>query len=262
MSDEPSKYPLINFIPKSIDNAIENLTDPPTKEAGHMFGDIWFLIFGNIGHAAQKRRMFYAHDLDLFKLGLESSISLIPAERKLDPDLQIVGPALENAKFCISKKELRDMFTKLISNSMDSSKANFVHPSFGETIKQMTPLDAQNLKLFEHESSLPFCEYRIYLNNGTYKIVHNLVFISNPEQCDLEAEACSISSLCRLGLLEINSTSKLEPVEIYAPFYETYLFKNVSSIATTLNGRPTIYERKIQTTPYGEAFIKACLTDF
>lgn len=160
MSD--GNMPLLNLVPNSIDNAAQNLTDPATVAAGNTLGDIWFLVFGGISQAAEKKRLKYASDLKQFKLELDNKISSIPQDRLTEPDIQTVAPALENAKFCVEKKELRDMFSKLISSSMDSLKADYVHPSFGEIIKQMTPLDAQNLKLFENESALPFCEYRIY----------------------------------------------------------------------------------------------------
>lgn len=57
MSDkDPS---LIKFpeLPDSIDNAVKNLTDKPTQGIGQTFSDLWFLVFGGITQAADKRRM-------------------------------------------------------------------------------------------------------------------------------------------------------------------------------------------------------------
>lgn len=78
MSDkDPS---LIKFpeLPDSIDNAVKNLTDKPTQGIGQTFSDLWFLVFGGITQAADKRRMKYAHDLELYGQELSQSITAIP----------------------------------------------------------------------------------------------------------------------------------------------------------------------------------------
>lgn len=255
-----NKSSLLDLIPKSVDKAVENLTGPITNKAGTTLGDIWYLVFGSITSAAEKRRLKYAHDLEQFKKDLEAKIDSIPSERRIEPDLHIVGPALENAKYCIGKEALSKMFANLISNSMDSTKTDEIHPSFGEIIKQMTPLDAQNLALFKGEHALPFCEYRVYYPDGNYAILHSLVFIHNPQQLNIDLQAQSISSLCRLGLLEINALSKMEPSDkIYEPFSRTKMFKEVEALAKANNGTATVFGRKLQTTYLGEAFISVCL---
>lgn len=89
-----------------------------------------------------------------------------------------------------------------------------------------------------------------------------MVFLSNPKESDIDKQARSISSLCRLGLLEISTTSKLEPVEeIYAHFIQTPLFLITKNIAAEKNGTATIYERRLQKTYLGDAFLHTCLSD-
>lgn len=66
MSDETTnKIGLINLpdMPDSVDNALNNLSDLPTKNIGQTFGDLWYLVFGGISHAADKRRLRYSVDL-------------------------------------------------------------------------------------------------------------------------------------------------------------------------------------------------------
>lgn len=67
MSDKNS--PLIDLpeLPDSIDNAVKNLTDKPTQGIGQTLSDVWYLVFGGISQAADKRRMKYAHNLELYK---------------------------------------------------------------------------------------------------------------------------------------------------------------------------------------------------
>ena len=120
MSDE-NKFSLIDLpdIPDSVDNAFKNLTDKPTQNAGQTFGDIWYLVFGSISHAADKKRMKYAQDLENYRQELDQSINSIPEDKKIDPSIQITAQALENSKYCVSSEELRSMFVKLISGTMN-----------------------------------------------------------------------------------------------------------------------------------------------
>lgn len=59
------------------------------------------------------------------------------------PDLSVAGPTIEALKFSGHKPELSAMFASLMANAMTSAKADIVHPSFVEFIKEMNTLDAR-----------------------------------------------------------------------------------------------------------------------
>lgn len=133
MSDESTnKIALVNLpdMPESVDNALTNLTDSPTKNAGQTFGDLWYLVFGGISHAADKKRMKYAADLEKYRNELSDAISKIPDDKKMEPSFQVTAQALENSKYCVSSETLRTMFVKLISGSMNQNTESLVHPCF------------------------------------------------------------------------------------------------------------------------------------
>ena len=141
---------LINAdLPPSVDNAVKNLTDEPTKSVGKTFSDVWYLVFGGISYAADKRRMKYAHKLEQYHEELESAINTIPEEKRIEPDIQVTAQALENSKYCVESDELRSMFVNLIAKSMNADYKATVHPSFAEIIKQMSPDDARVLRTIE-----------------------------------------------------------------------------------------------------------------
>lgn len=129
--------PLVDLpeLPDSIDNAVKNLIDKPTQGIGQTLSDVWYLVFGGISQTADKRRMKYAHDLELYKQELSQAISSIPEESLIEPNIQITAQALENSKYCIESEELRKLFVNLISKSADSHYASNAHPSFAEIIK-------------------------------------------------------------------------------------------------------------------------------
>lgn len=108
MSDKDSSLIKLLELPDSIDNAVKNLTDKPTQGIGQTFSDLWFLVFGGITQAADKRRMKYAHDLELYGQELSQSIAAIP-EENLTEEIQYFGKdivssseQLHNQNVCVA----------------------------------------------------------------------------------------------------------------------------------------------------------------
>lgn len=139
------KKSLINLVPEALDNAAKNLTDKPTQNIGTTLADIWYLVFGGISQAAEKRKLKYSYALQEFQKELKDKISKIPEDKLVEPNIQIVAPALEASKYCIEKEELRHMFAKLIQSSLSSDFSYKVHPSFSHIISSLSPADAKIL---------------------------------------------------------------------------------------------------------------------
>ncbi len=250
-------------IPDSIDNSIKNLTDDLTKKIGKTLGDIWFLVFGNISFAAEKRRMNYAQAVALYEQELSNSISEIPNDKRIEPSIQTTAQALENSKYCVENTELRHMFTSLICKSMNSDYSSFVHPSFAEIIKQMSVLDARIIRLFKDNSGkfvrLPICKY-------TFHIMASPSFIDIPdhiflELADTDFRLCSqsLSSLSRLGLLTISYDKKLDTPNIYDKFLQHPAYKFAKENIPFANIK--MIEGVVQATPLGISFINICVPD-
>lgn len=263
MSNETvNKTGLVNLpdIPDSVDNALKNLSDEPTKNMGATLGDLWFLVFGGISHAADKRKLKYAHELETYKMELEESIEKIPAEKRIEPSVQVTAQALENSKYCVESKDLRDMFTNLISNSMNIDYQQYVHPSFAEMIKQMSPIDGQILKIFKHGSSngLPICDFRLSREKGYLTIIEK-VFLDGPTQ-NVEICSTSLSSLEHLGLITIPFSTYLVDDELYKKFESHPLFIFYKEHYKE-HGEVYIEKGKAALTPLGRSFVNLCISD-
>lgn len=266
MSNEaPNKIGLINFpeIPDSIDNALNNLTDCPTKNAGQTFGDLWYLVFGGISHAADKRRMKYASDLEKYHQELTKSIDQIPDNQKIDPSIQVTAQALENSKYCVSSESLRNMFVKLISGTMNSNLEPFVHPSFPEIIKQMDEKDAHILmELKSSSGEIPIAEFREELSNDGSFITHfTNAYISTMYKLSLNDCSCSLSSLTRMGLISISYSNHFKDDSLYKPFYETPEYRKISKDIHRYRSNSKLFLGKgiCSITPLGKRFIHVCI---
>ena len=106
MSDEIKKT-VLNTLVEPIANSAKNITDKPTQNIGTTLADIWYLVFGGISQAAEKRKLKYAYALQEFEKELKEKISKIPEDNLIEPDMQVVAPALEASKYCIEKEEDR-----------------------------------------------------------------------------------------------------------------------------------------------------------
>ncbi len=263
MDDNKTINTLFNAeLPPSVDNAFKNLTDKPALSIGTTFSDLWYLVFSGISYLSEKRKIEYAHKLDLFRKELEESIKQIPPEKATEPSIQITAQALENSKYCVDEDELRQMFTALISNSMNTDFSKDIHPSFAEILKQMSVLDAEIARLFkkgnEISFGLPVCQYRFTLDNpSSFSSFPDHVFLELP---DVDFRLCSrsLSSLARLGIVSISYIKKLTAPNIYDkflshPFYQE-LKENLPEPLTL-----SITKGVVELTPLGQSFIRVCV---
>lgn len=257
MSETTNNFSLLNVeVPDSVDNAAKNLTDLPTKNAGQTLADCWFLVFGGISQMAEKRKIKYALDLEIFKESLEDKINKIPEENRIEGKIQTIMPALENSKYCVEEAELREMFSNLISACIDNRISNSVHPSFGELLKTMTPLDAQNLLLLHSNGYLPICDVKLIKPSPSsgYSYALTNLFLMNPDCVMIEESAQSISSLSRLGLIESSYNEYIVQPDAYNA-YEEFL---QSYRAYDPKPNLKLEKRVIQLTPIGKSFLKVC----
>ena len=240
---------------------ISNLTGPSTKSIGQALGDIFDLCFGSLHERAEKSRLKHQKNIEHFKESLTSKAQNIPEENLIKPKLSVIGPAIEASKYYYEEEEIREMFEKLIINSMDSRKISQVHPSFTEVIKQLSPLDAQNLKCFADTPKLPICEFRNVLNNSGYYLIKTNVFIENPKCQDIDLQSVSMSSLSRLELITIDYVSYLVDEKNYDNFEKLPLYKQLNYMNQFSVEKQTLKIQKGQAalTPFGKAFIDVCI---
>lgn len=208
-------------IPDSVDNALKNITDKPTKSIGETLSEIFYLTIGGpIHQAALKRGERYAVELEKFQQELQEKVSEIPKENFTEPDLQVAATAFQNVRFCMEEIQLRAMFLNLISASADSTKAKSALPIFSDIILKMTSRDASNLASFGNVANYPIAIYREWFGNTGYFDVMKNVFLHNKKYSDLREQSISVVTLCSLGLTTVDYSKKFDS-NSYNDFYKT-----------------------------------------
>ncbi|TDM18086.1 DUF4393 domain-containing protein [Macrococcoides canis] len=279
------------FFGKGIDKIIDGAAEGPIKT----LNTTWDLIFG--GYHNWVAKIQYKRELDLiaFKNSIEQKITTIPTENLIEPQLSLLGPAIEASKFYISENYVRELFANLIASSMDSRKSKNIHHSFVEIIKQMSSNDA---KLFDHLSKqfvIPSVRYKTSVNHsGSGSSLSDAIIAKSP--LTFEETEISLVNLNRVGLIDIdigfsaytdeshyypfNSPEMINEFyrRIENKFSDSYkeIFDSLKSftifeIATANNvSVDTIYSKiqpmsveiqkgKIEVTSFGHAFISCCL---
>lgn len=263
MSDQaPNKFSVFNLpdLPDSIDNAVKNLTDKPTKNFGTTFADCWFLVFGEISHKANKKRMKYAWELEKYQNELSKAIDSIPTDKLVEPSIQVTAQALENSKYCISSANLRKMFVNLISGTMHADLEPHVHPSFPEILKQLSENDALMLQILKRKPQLPIANIGIYLDAQAYQILsHNICPYPLDATSDITSSV-SISSLERSGLVLTSYTEHINDENAYNLIKTRSIYKAIEDSSKSMSKK--IYFRKglCRLTPLGAEFIHSCVS--
>lgn len=215
---------LIDLIPDSVDNAVKNITDKPTQNMGTTLADIWYLVFGDISQAAEKRKLKYSYALQEFEKELKEKISKIPEDKLVEPDIQVIAQALEASKYCIEKEELRHMFASLIASSMNQD--NYIPPILVNIIRYLSPIDSKILNYM----------YTLNHKKLKYEDLINSLHIDDPEILYI-----ALIELEQMQLIYNNSE----------PLKGTFSYTNIKNVHVSL--------KYTSLTPLGELLCSLCI---
>lgn len=184
----------------------QNLPDTAKQTDGVISTVVGF--FNNvILYPVKKANLTFRYKLEAFEDDLKEKVRDIPPENLQVPPTYIAGPVLESLRYSYDEKELREMYEEMLASAMDNRKANQVHRSYIDAVKQMEPLDALVLKRIY--KLMPVTSVQIQFNQkGTSSYyVNALPYHFCPDLSDLGDPfqiSASISNLLRLGLLISN----------------------------------------------------------
>lgn len=129
----------------------KNISEKPSKELSQGIGDLIHIIFDPVRRYKLKQEYLFKQ----YEEEIKGKYSAIPEENRIEPKLNVAGPALEAAKYHVEEEEIRTMFATLIASSANKEHQQVVHPSFVEIIKQFSPRDAVVCKfLYENKDSI------------------------------------------------------------------------------------------------------------
>lgn len=247
-------------LPDFVDNALKNISDKPTKIIGNLIRDALYLKFGSVSYNAEKRRVLEKYGLIEFEDRLKTCINKLPLENLVEPDYQTIMLAVDNLEPCIHSEELRNLFANLISRSCNIDYKNFIHPSFPEVLKQMSPYDAKVLKYYIDTKPRRFITYSYYSENKRDEFNRiSYTFDIYPNQDEANYVSVSLSSLMRLGILVFDDDALVHPAD-NSPFTKSDFYKQCEKerVNEGKYSHSRIIGKICTLTPFGDSLIQAC----
>lgn len=249
------------IITSALTSFVTTMATNSSKVPMQTLDDLWYLAFGRINFLAEKKKAANEIALTEFKNSVAEKILSIKEENLQEPPLSVVGPAIDASRFYIEEEELREMFAKVIASSMDKSKSGNVHHSFVEIIKQLSPQDAMNIRLFRSEPDLPIVQFRqVRLSDDGFTLLKFNVFSGHfSDIISGDENTTSVTNLARLGLVDISYENNFTDKQYYNLFLNSTYYKDqIQKLNPELN-KIEIKEGIIRISPFGQAFINVCL---
>lgn len=256
-----------NLVPNSVDSAVSNITDRPTKTIGDALDSLLFLAFGGVIQRAAKRRISYASELEKFEETVREKTDSIPPAKRIEPNTRIVLNALHDAESCVEEVYLRTMFANLIASSLNGDKANDVHPSFSGILRTMSHDEASILLKFNTFGDLPIVDVSLNSPTGEVCLYRRLCVAEDYVGNSIVATSIAIDGLVMRGLVKIDYVFTL-PAECYEHLERT---KEIVNLHTQLSLPPNkrmpkfneytgiIFTRGVaQLTQLGISFLSVC----
>lgn len=213
----------------------EDLARPAAQELGKSLQTISQVI--NVGLSPLKGLVWgYDRIATWLHSTLEEKLATTDKDNIVSPNPSIAVPAIEALRYTASDEILRELFANLIAAAMDKKQCSGVHPAFVEIIKQLSPLDAQNLKAFGNVANHPIANYVQYSDGQEQYTFLEHVFLLNKDSTNLDANSVSIVNLQRLGLVSINY-SKFFNDDSYVDFYKTEMYKSWEDMCKIRNNQ-------------------------
>lgn len=191
----------------------------------------------------------------------------IPENKRTNPRMNILGPAVEVLKYNLDEKYIKDIFVNIMTNEMNIEKQGKVLPSYIEIVKQLSREDTQMLcslyELYKSKGKHVFpldiirakpLDLKGYIELDKYVIGHatkkeNTVFMHT-----IKLNPIVIDNLSRLEIVKLYDEHFIPENDDYEVAYESLKKQYVD-----IKDYEISYEKGIfEITEYGKNFIEVC----
>jgi hypothetical protein len=237
-----------------------DLAKPGVSQVGKALGTIIGLgstALWPIQLLNERARIALEDNLERYRQKLES----IPNVNIVSPPVEVGVPVMEKLSY-IEDADLRELYTTLLAKASNVDTQSKAHPSFVNIINNLSPDEAQLLKQFSDQPSVPFAVAKfINPRKNEWHTLADLHFILRKD-INLtfpENLHAYVSNLEGLGLLSVRHDIFIARDDLYEPLVAqlTEEFKDIE--------RPPEYSifrcdrGRIDITEFGELFIGACV---
>jgi Abortive infection alpha len=217
---------------------IKDATLPAAKQTGEILADLTKVL-----HLALAPVQLLAAFQDRFRQFVNRAVRRVPEERRITPASQIVGPILEGIRYEPDGTLIDELFSELLSRSIDRERVHEAHPSYPIIIRQLSADEARILsrlrdRNFDYVHTRNYDRKKNLFMNGSIEIDDlPRVGLAYPENVQFY-----MAHLNQLGLAGIFQQGNQEP-----------LFGNESGQQIGIRIRS-----QYRLTDFGQHFVRAC----
>ena len=206
--------------------------------------------------------------IDETKKLLAQKLADVDPEKIVEPEPYVAVPAIQAISYSMNSEELRNLYTNLLAKAMNSDTKDFVHPSFVEIIKQMSPIDSLVFKTIMERTANPIIDlvYNKYESDIPIAIESQTIIenVTDINIASVETVCISIDNLVKQGLISISKDKSYTDATLYDNILKSqfYIIKQ-QSCPITPDGFVFSHNKKmIIKTHLGNSFYKTCVVDF
>ncbi|WP_059170232.1 DUF4393 domain-containing protein [Bacillus sp. FJAT-27445] len=246
-------FKLFSIIP---DSTKEEALNPATNLIGQAFRGIAHKVLDPL----VKYNIVKDKEMEDFITKIRTKTDIVPVENRDSSKLGLTLKAVEDGSYQLNSEILRDMFSNLISATVDNRKNDVIKPSFSSILKDLSPIEASLFETISKVNRLPLVTIRIEndITKEGLDYLKNILLLNNKPIHDL----ASLNSLQRLGLIEVSQHTYLIAPQ-YAVQYDNFLqsteYKEAESKLPIKDGdlyfdSVRLNKGKIELTALGEEF--------
>ena len=206
--------------------------------------------------------------IDETKKLLEKKLENVDPDKIVEPEAYVAVPAIQAISYSMNSEELRNLYANLLAKAMNSDTKDFVHPSFVEIIKQMSPIDSLVFKTIMERTANPIIDlvYNKYKSDIHIAIERRTIIenVTDISVAPVETVCITIDNLIKQGLISIPKGDAYTNTTLYDNILKSqfYIIKQ-QSCPITPDGFVFSHNKKvIVKTHLGNSFYKTCVVDF
>jgi hypothetical protein len=187
---------------------VREALEPPARQAGQLFTDIVKVIqlalapIQVLGALQDRLREF-----------IDRSVRAVPEAHRVAPPPQVLGPIIEGIRYEPEGTPIDEMFSALLSTSMDKTRLTQAHPAFAPMVRSLSADEASLLKSLvekpvEFVTVNPYDRDRNWFDEGTVELsgLPTLEFQDNA--------GIYLEHFRHMGLIDQVATRRQEPVMV------------------------------------------------
>jgi hypothetical protein len=149
---------------------------------------------------------------DRLRSFIDRSVRAVPEQRRISPPPQVLGPIIEGIRYEPEGTTIDQMFSELLSTSMDQARINDVHPAFAGLVKALSADEARILQSLTHK---PIEQVTTSKLDRARNLFEPPIFetLDLPDGLEFPSNGrVYLEHLRQLGLIEISVTRSPEPI--------------------------------------------------